>query len=149
MSTFSGSISSLATSIMINPYDVSSPFSPLKANDIPRAIKDTLREPPKNKEAKFAHDFEKVRSSPVSDWIKSWISDIIRANNWTLKTVMITVGIGKTTRLLKMRSDFRLLDEKARSSLGKAYSKSKNRLILLDNEVSTISHHFIGHTWPH
>ncbi len=130
LSSFSGSISSLSTSIMINPYD---------AGEISRAIREVMKEPLENQEAKFEHDVEQIQKSPVGDWVKSWLADTIRANNRTTRTVMITVGIGKTARLLRMRNDFHMLDESSKAAIGKAYSKAKNRLILLDNDVSAAS----------
>ncbi len=66
--------------------------------------------------------------------MRGWLTDMIRADNRTTKTNIIMVGIGKSTMLLRMRSDFHPFDESARSVMAKAYSKSKNRLILLDNE---------------
>ena len=100
-----------------------------------KAIKGVLRDPIEHQQAKFGHDLESVERTPVRDWVHNWLSDIVRSNNKTSKTVMITVGIGKTSRLLRLRNDFRLLDESIMSNMAKSYLKSKNRLILLDNEV--------------
>lgn len=101
-------------------------------------MRDIMKEPIENQEAKFSNDVKQILRFPVGDWISSWLADIVRANNRTLRTVMITVGIGKTARLLRMRNDFHMLDESSKAIIGKAYSKAKNRLILLDNDVREI-----------
>jgi len=48
---------------------------------------------------------------------------------------MMVMGIRENTRLLKLRNDFHYFDETLRTNMSKAYQKSKNRLILIDNEV--------------
>ena len=98
-------------------------------------MKKTVRDPVEKRMAQFAHDFECVKKTTIKDWTNDWLCDIIRANNRTIKTTIKTVGMGKTTRLLKMRIDFCLLDENVKSCMAKAYLNSKNRLIILDNEV--------------
>ena len=98
-----------------------------------------MREPVESNMAEFAHDIDKISKVTVEDWINSWVSDVIRANNRTLTTRMIMVGLGKTSILFRMRSDFRLLEESAKSQIAKAYSKSKNRIIILDNEGTLCS----------
>jgi len=101
-------------------------------------MKEIMKESPENLEAKFSHDVQKLSTNTVEDWIKAWIADIIRANNRTPSTRMISVGIGKTTRLFRMRNDFRAIDEFSKNLISKAYVKAKNRLIILDNEGTLI-----------
>jgi len=97
-----------------------------------------MSESVENKEAKFAHDFDKLKSDTVIGWVYSWLADLIRANNLTPNTHMIIIGIGKTTQIFRRRNDFLVVDEATKSKIVKAYTKSKNRLILLDNEVLII-----------
>eukprot|EP00826_Nyctotherus_ovalis_P018284 TRINITY_DN15458_c0_g1_i1.p1 TRINITY_DN15458_c0_g1~~TRINITY_DN15458_c0_g1_i1.p1 ORF type:complete len:356 (+),score=110.58 TRINITY_DN15458_c0_g1_i1:1847-2914(+) len=93
-----------------------------------------MNESAEKKEAKFSHDFEKLRADTVSGWVYNWLSDLIRANNQTPNTHMIIIGIGRTTQIFRRRNDFLVVDEATKTKIVKAYNKAKNRLILLDNE---------------
>eukprot|EP00830_Metopus_es_P006955 TRINITY_DN1658_c0_g2_i1.p1 TRINITY_DN1658_c0_g2~~TRINITY_DN1658_c0_g2_i1.p1 ORF type:complete len:988 (+),score=161.66 TRINITY_DN1658_c0_g2_i1:67-3030(+) len=125
LSQFSGSVSTISSSIMVNPYDTS---------EIAKALKACINADKLKQMAIFEKDYQKVSQSTISDWTKSWISDHIRANNRTSKTIIMSVGMGKTTRLLKMRNDFSPLNEVVKSAMAKGYQRSKNRVIILDNE---------------
>jgi len=74
-------------------------------------------------------------------WADNWISSIIRANNHSSEYKTIFVGIGKTARLLRLRSDLRSLNQDAREKITKKYRKSKKRVIILDNEVIHHNNH--------
>ena len=78
---------------------------------------------------------ESVKKNTVKKWVDSWLCDLIRADNRTLKSIIMSVGLGKTTRLLKTRNDFHLLDDPIKNSMAKAYVNSKNRIFIIDNEV--------------
>lgn len=93
--------------------------------------------------AKFSHDFEYLKEYTLSSWVNDWVSDLIRANNQTPNTRIISVGMGKTTRLFRMRSDFNLLDYNEKPKIIKAYRQARNRVIILDNKVSFVT--IIGH----
>jgi hypothetical protein len=94
-----------------------------------------MSESVEDKEAKFRHDFDKLKSDTVSGWVYNWLADLIRANNQTPNTHMIIIGIGRTTQIFRRRNDFLVIDEATKTKIVKTYIKSKNRLILLDNEV--------------
>ena len=88
-----------------------------------------------NRTIKFAHDLNKLNNDTTKEWVFNWLSDLVRADNQTSNTHLITLGLRKTSQLLRMRNDFFLLDEFQKLCISQAYNKAKNRLILLDNEV--------------
>ena len=94
-----------------------------------------INEPAETQTAKFLHDFEQLKKWTLADWVDDWLSDLIKANNQTLNTRIISVGMGKTTRLFRLRSDFQLLDHTIKPKIVKAYRNAKNRVIILDNKV--------------
>jgi len=94
-----------------------------------------MTEPKEDKIAKCNHDFERLVNDTVDNWVRDWLADLIRANNQTSNTHLTTLGIGKTTRLLRTRIDFCSVDEYQRYLISEVYENSSNRLILLDNEV--------------
>lgn len=95
-----------------------------------------MEEPKKSKVAKFMHDFKGLGSDTVDTWVFDWLADMIRSCNQTMDTHLIILGIGKSTRLLRIRNDFSPVDEYQKYLISRAYETAKNRLILLDNEVT-------------
>lgn len=100
-----------------------------------RVLHTLSNEVPEAQTAKFLHDFEQLKKWTLVNWVNNWLSDLIRANNQTPNTRIISVGIGKTTRLFRLRSDFQLLDYTVKPKIIKAYRNAKNRVIILDNKV--------------
>jgi hypothetical protein len=99
------------------------------------AICKIRRESVMTEKAKFKHDFTLLNKIDMRIWADSWISNIIRANNESLEYKTIFIGLGKTARLLRLRSNLKPLNESARREITKKYKKSKRRVIILDNEV--------------
>lgn len=82
-----------------------------------------------------------VNKITLEDWTDNYVSGLIRANNSSPDYKLIIVGIGKTTRLMRLRNNFQLLDVPAKSAIAEAYRNSKKRMIILDNEVLTNNNH--------
>lgn len=133
-STFGGFLTSLIGSTVINPYSVLLPNP--QASEVARAFHALATENPETQKAKFRHDLKKLKECTLASWVNDWILDLVRANNQTPDSRIISVGMGKTTRLFRMRSDFLLLDYTQRPKIVQAYKKAKNRVIILDNKVS-------------
>lgn len=103
------------------------------------ALRSLRRETLTVQRTKFGHDFAMLGKIDMKDWANGWIADLVRANDQSAEYRTIFVGIGKTARLLRLRSNLRQLDEGARRKISNKYKKSRSRVIILDNEVSVPS----------
>ena len=125
VSEFSGVQRVLPGAIKVNPWN---------SDQIAAAIAKALS-PKDAHHMSFERDCNYVRNQSLAKWTMDFLMDLKRARKPDDK-IYIPMGIGTNFRVLGVHADFRRIDS---TEVLRAYKRSVNRIIILDNEGTLAS----------